>query len=265
MIKTDQIHFVHANGFPSSVYRKLFSELDRYGYATDYLDCHGHDPEYPYTDNWQHLTLELIHYIEARYSKPVIGLGHSMGGYLCMMAARRRPELFSSVVALDTPALTIIDRSMIRLAKQFGLVDKITPAGRTEGRRSHWPDRREALEYFQSKKLFSAFDPECLEDYISFGLTHNPEGLTLKYDPAVEVGIFRNVPDSQPKRGAGDEVPCGLIYGLQSNVITPLRVKLLRLNTSLNLESTEGGHMFPFEDPANTAHRIHKMIDGLTV
>lgn len=86
----DIIHFSHANGFPAPVYRQLFAELSP-DYDMGYLDMIGHDPRYPVTDSWPHLVEETLHTLQARYTQPVIGVGHSLGGVITLLAALRRP------------------------------------------------------------------------------------------------------------------------------------------------------------------------------
>ena len=86
------LHFSHANGFPAACYRKMFSHLER-DFEIGFINTIGHDPRVPVTDGWPHLVEELIERIEG-YRQPVLGVGHSLGGYLTMLAAIARPELF---------------------------------------------------------------------------------------------------------------------------------------------------------------------------
>lgn len=49
---------------------------------------------------------------------------------------------------LDSPVLTRVDEWLIQAAKRMGFIDRITPAGRTLGRREAFPDRDSARQYF---------------------------------------------------------------------------------------------------------------------
>ena len=131
----DILHFSHANGFPAGTYRVLFEALSAH-YDVRSIDRIGHNPDYPVTDNWRHLEAELIHYFEHHYRQPVIAVGHSLGGLLSLMVAVKRPDLVKALIMLDSPALSPLEANGLRLVKRLGLVDKVTPAGRTEGRRS---------------------------------------------------------------------------------------------------------------------------------
>ncbi|HHJ4328519.1 TPA: alpha/beta fold hydrolase, partial [Klebsiella pneumoniae] len=126
---TQTIFFAHANGFPSGSYRKLFDGLSAH-YQVRHLQQHGHDPRFPVNDNWHNLVDELVHHLQ-QGDGPVWGVGHSLGGVLHYHAALRHPELYRGLVMLDSPLLTGMDRLLIRTAKRFGFIDRITPAGRT--------------------------------------------------------------------------------------------------------------------------------------
>ena len=97
------IQFAHGNGFPSSCYAALFSYLEK-DYSISYVEMSGHDPNYPVTENWDYLVEEQIHAV-AQHQRPVIGVGHSLGGVLLFRAAVYHPELFSSVILLDSPLI----------------------------------------------------------------------------------------------------------------------------------------------------------------
>jgi len=114
---------------------------------------------------------------------------------------------------LDSPTLTFADQWVIRAAKRFGFIDRITPAGRTLGRREAFADFDEALRYFGGKSLFRRFDPDCLADYVRHGLAANGQGLRLKFDPATEISIYRNVPHAAPGSPRRLAVPLALVRG----------------------------------------------------
>jgi pimeloyl-ACP methyl ester carboxylesterase len=98
------LYFSHANGFPAACYRKFFSYLEP-DFRISSITCIGHDPVYPVTDGWPHLVAQLIDHLSAHCRAPVVGVGHSLGGYLTFMAAVQRPELFNCIILLDAPIL----------------------------------------------------------------------------------------------------------------------------------------------------------------
>ena len=92
------IHFAHANGIPSPVYTPLLADLQR-DHDVVTLPEIGTDPRYPVTNHWPRLVDQLIDSVASQSGgEPVIGLGHSLGSLLTLMAAYRRPELFRQVI-----------------------------------------------------------------------------------------------------------------------------------------------------------------------
>ncbi|MBC9250574.1 alpha/beta hydrolase [Pseudomonas alcaligenes] len=252
------IFFAHANGFPSATYGKLFAALAP-DYQVQHLEQHGHDPRFPVDDNWENLVAELITHLEQQ-AQPVWGVGHSLGGVLHYHAALRRPELYRGVVMLDSPLLTLVDRVLIRAAKRFGFIDKITPAGRTVGRREQFSDFAEARRYFAGKTLFSRFDPECLDAYVEHGLRAEGQGLRLRFDPATEISIYRSVPHTTPGRPQQLAVPLAVVRGRHSKVVLPHHARQVGRVPRGEYHSLPGGHMFPLERPQDTALLLRELF-----
>ncbi len=256
------IHFSHANGLPAKSYSVLMDALSQH-YQVGYIPILGHNPDFPVTDNWSALADELIEYIQKTYSKPVIAVGHSFGGVLSYIAAKRRPDLIKKVVLLDAP---ILDRKVswvFRLAKLFNFIDKITPAGRTLGRQDIWSDEAQAYSYFKNKRLFSDTDPRCLHDYVTYGTHPCEEGVRLSFKPATEIHIFRTIPHNLYGKEFNINVPGAMIYGQKSNVVRPFLVKYMRQKMGLLTQRFTGTHLFPLEVPELTADKIHQTIQAL--
>ena len=203
-----QIFFAHANGFPSATYGKLFDALTP-DFNVACLAQHGHDPRFPVDNNWHNLVDELIFHLQQQ-SGPVLGVGHSLGGMLHLHAAIRCPHLYKGVVMLDSPVLTLTDRWVIRAAKRFGLIDRLTPAGRTLGRREEFDDREAARAYFSGKSLFRSFDPDCFEAYLQHGLfsTLLEKVFSVLGADHRAIGLFSPV-----LRGANPALLAGMAFG----------------------------------------------------
>jgi len=245
------VFFAHANGFPSATYGKLFDALAP-AYAVAHLQQHAHDPRFPVDDNWLNLVDELIHHLREQ-PEPVWGVGHSLGGVLHFHAALRCPELYRGVVMLDSPVLTLADQLMIRAAKRFGFIDRITPAGRTLGRREAFADLDSARTYFAGKSLFRRFDPDCFEAYLQHGLQADGEQLRLRFDPATEISIYRSVPHTSPGSARQLKVPLAMVRGQHSQVVMRHHASSVKRMPEGEYLSMPGGHMFPLERPEDTA------------
>lgn len=254
----DTLFFAHANGFPSATYRKLLEPLTP-EFSVRHLLQHGHDPRFPVDDNWQALVDELLHALRNQ-DGPVWGVGHSLGGLLHLHAALRQPERYRGVIMLDSPVLGSRDQWVIRAAKRFGLIDRLTPAGRTLGRREHFDDLAQAREYFRGKWLFRGFDPDCLEAYLTSGLKPGSDGLCLAFDPDTEIRIYRSLPHSSPGRPSRLKLPVAVVGGVDSRVVLRHHARNVGRLPQGEFLQVPGGHMFPLERPLETAEVIRAIV-----
>jgi pimeloyl-ACP methyl ester carboxylesterase len=254
------LHFSHANGFPAPCYRSMFARLER-DFRIGYIERIGHDPRHPVTDGWPHLAEELLERIVADYDEPVIGVGHSLGGYLTLQAAARRPELFRCVIVMDCPIPKRWSGTAFQMIKRFGLVDRVTPAGITRGRRAAWATKEEALEHFREKRNFRDFEPECLLDYVTFGMVCTSSGLSLRFDPDVEYRIYRTIPHDIVRLLPDLRVPAGFVRASESHETG--RAGLVDLRRYFRVEEIGGGHLFPFERPEAAAEAISALVRDL--
>ena len=93
------IAFSHANGFPAGTYRLLFETWRAAGYRVIAVERFGHDPAHPVSSNWPNLRDQLIALVlRESPGESVHFVGHSMGGYLSLLAACKRPALARSLV-----------------------------------------------------------------------------------------------------------------------------------------------------------------------
>jgi len=229
------------------------------GYSISFIDAIGTDPRYPPTEGWPHLVDQWIDSI----GEPVLGVGHSLGGYLNYLAAVRRPELFRAIVLLDAPIIGPFRGSMLGATKRLGIVDRVTPAGATRDRRSTWSSREEARAHFSGRKLFQQFAPECLDDYVRHGLVATADGkLRLKIDPLIEYQIYRTIPHDMMRHLKSLRVPAAFIGGADSDVVR--RVRLAGMRPKFAFRKVPGGHLFPFEHPREAATSLARVLEELS-
>ena len=254
------IHFAHGNGFPSPCYKQLFDGLGN-NFSISYIDMLGHNPNYPITENWQFLVDELIENITRNHQQPVIGMGHSLGGVLTLLASFKRPDCFQSIVLFDAPMFGVRKSSLIKLIKTFGLIDQVTPASRIEKRLDKWESRESLKQYLTTKKLYKNFDPLCIEDYIDNALYQDENGhYCLRYDKKREGQIYRTVPHNMPKQYCQQNLPVILIYGESSDIIGKLDLRVMKAKYRFKTYACKGGHMFPFEQPRLAADLISQAL-----
>lgn len=254
------IQFSHANGFPGSSYTYLFSLLP--DYPVNYVEKMGHG-DYPLNGDLRNYAKELIADIEQNQQVPVIGMGHSAGAIVTLIAAALRPDLFQQVILLDPVLFSTRKRYLLKLIKKMGLMDKVSPAQRAAKRRSQFDSRDQAREYLAQKSLFRSFHPACFDDYINYGLIDTDSGVELSISPEIEADIFRNVLLQAPK--CLKQVPGTVIYGKKSDLFARSEKKWWSRNfPNMKLVGFDGGHLFPFEQPDETALVLQSILKELS-
>ena len=179
------------------------------------------------------------------------------------MAAEQAPERFRCVVMLDPPLMLGVDAWSMKIAKRFGFIDRVTPAGKSKGRRAVWPDREAMASHLGRRGLFRRFTPEALLDYVEGGTRLREDGSAeLLYDPAIETEIFRHLPDHLSRLPRRLKVPFAVLVGSDSDLITPRRRRRLAAH-GIALDVVPGTHMFPMEHPEETRQALVSMLDRL--
>ena len=253
------IQFAHANGFPAGTYTKMFSFLED-DFEINFIEQHGHDPKFPVLDDWKFLKLELLTEIKRLYQKPIIGVGHSLGGILHLLVAAENPELYKSIVLLDAPIISRLSSLFIKYAKKTNLMEKYSPARTTKFRRSKWRDETEAFEHFRKKEKFRRFDKQVLRDYIKYGTVKTKDGIKLSFEPNIEAKIYETLPHNLPKLKNKLQMPIAYIGGIKSTEAKLARLGFMKKHFPIKFYFLEGSHLFPFEKPKKTARLIKKVI-----
>lgn len=255
----DIIHFAHANGFPARTYDKLFSFLEK-DFEIGFLERHGHNPKFPVTDNWNFLKEELKTEIINRYSQPIVGIGHSLGGVLHFLVAVENPELYKQIILLDSPIISRFSSHSLRVLKLTKLIDRYTPSQLTRFRRNFWQTKEEAFEHFRKKPNFSAFDEDVLRDYVEKGLIESEKGFELFFNQNVEAKIYRTIPHHLPKFRGKLRVKTTYVGGNRSREGKLAGLSFMKNNFPIDFLLIEGSHLFPLENPQETAQIIRKIL-----
>ncbi len=254
------IHFSHANSFPAASYRQLFESLSD-DFQVFALSKFGHNKEYPVNENWDNQVDELINFVAGKALKPVISIGHSLGGVIAYKAACKAPEYFSSVLLLDPPIITGIAARFFQLAKLTPLIDRLTPSGKSKLRTTSWPENADLVEYFSSRALFSDMSEESEQDYINAAIVRQEGTFQLSFKAEVETALFRNIPHDLSRYKGKLNIPSTLISAEHSNVYRRNLVsKFLRQNDVKHRIISNVGHLFPLDDPKKTAQLIKQEI-----
>ena len=262
------IVFSHANSFPASTYRRLFELLRERGCAPQAVERFGHDARYPVSNNWPHLVQQLADFARAevdRLGEPVFFVGHSLGGFLSVMAAALHPELARGVLLIDSPLISGWRATTLGMAKRTQLVGSVSPGKISQRRRNSWASHEEALDYFRSKKAFAQWHPEVLQDYVSNGLQDRDGKRVLAFEREVETAIYNTLPHNLDAllRRHPLRCPAAFIGGRGSQEMKQVGMDMTLRITRGRTMMLDGSHLFPMERPHATAAAIEAALLNL--
>jgi len=252
------LHFFHANGFPVSVYLPFMSRLCG-EFRVLGLSLRGQDGLAEGIGSWHRLGLDLIHFLEGVGAGPAVGVGHSIGAVATLLAAARRPELFSRIVLLDPVLLPPRIVLLLRLLRAVGKKSAFPLARRARRRRDGWADRREALAYFREKSLFRHWEDAYLRSYVTYGLRPDAQGrMVLLCPPEAEARGFENYPADIWSWPGRLRTPALIVRGERSDALPAAsQERFCRLCRTARGSVLEGvGHFLPMEAPDETLRLI---------
>lgn len=260
-----RIVFSHANGFPAGTYRQIFEAWRAAGYEVHAIEKYGHDPRFPVTSNWPHLRAQLIHFIEHEVGGPAYLVGHSLGGYLSLMAASRRPDLVSGLVMLDSPVLSGWKARAVQVAKAAGIGERFSPGHVSKRRRQQWDSADAAFEHFAAKPAFARWAPGMLRDYIASGTEPHGRLRRLSFHRDVETAIYNSLPHHLGRvlRAHPLQCPSAFVRGTDSQEIRQVGLRATERLVQGRLSAIEGSHLFPLERPAETAAEVLRLIASM--
>lgn len=273
------LHFAHANGYPPGCYRAFLEPLTaRYRVVASRMrPLWQPAPDPRQLRDWTVFADDLIATLEAderTREGGVIGVGHSLGAFVTLIAAARRPELFRALVLIEPPFLLRRHRLALHVfrhvaPRSFPLV------GRTLRRREHWDTVEEAFRYFRNKPVFRRIPDEVLEDYARHGTRLAPApaddpamhaGRVLAFSKQWEARIYLSLGSHLPWLHRCS-VPAVAVRGSDSDTLLPAVWRQWQRAAPSHhfLELPETGHLLPFEEPELAARRIMGALDSLTL
>lgn len=245
------LHFYHANGFPVSVYLPIMIRLTE-RYRVIGLGLRGQDAQTAGNTSWHQVADDLISFLDAQQVGSVVGVGHSVGGVATMLAAAKRPDLFSRIILID-PVIMPYQTALVQTVMHFfGKKKHHFLADRARTRRNGWTDRYELYDYLKTKSLFKRFDDTYLKSYVTYGFKPSDDGgVELLCPPEAEARIFENYPLDVWRWVKRIKVPTLIVRAEYSDVLseqTVTRFCKKAANASHYLMK-DAGHLIPMEKP----------------
>jgi pimeloyl-ACP methyl ester carboxylesterase len=278
-------HFLHANGYPPEAYRTFLSHFaQEYQVIASYLR-----PLWPGTDpldlqDWVPFREDLLHSLRVenrengisgdigKYDEKVIGVGHSIGGTVTLMAALKSPELFHALVLIEPVIFPWWLSAGFRILSNLGLLMQVHPLIRRTLNRKRVFDSEQAMyENYRAKKVFQRISDAVLRDYVQ-GLAHpRPDGkVELAYPPEWEMKIYQTGGVADPliwPALRGCRLPVLLIRGeetdtLYMSVVRRMKRQIPQL-TFVNM--AEVGHLAPLEAPQRVYDHAQSFLRSLPI
>ena len=266
--------FSHANGFPAGTYRVLFEAWRAAGWRVLALPKFGHDARFPVTSNWPRVRDELLDFIDAQAPGQRVSLvGHSLGGYLSLLAAARRPGLARAIVLLDSPVLGGWKAHSLHALKLTGTIRRVSPGRVSQRRRERWPSAAATLAHFQAKRAFAVWDPRVLADYVAAGTEPDPAApaattgtaVRLAFRREVETRFYNTLPHHLAAMLARHPPGCPIAYvaGTRSAEGRTVGLATTRAITHGRIRWIEGSHLVPMEQPDATAATVLELLQEM--
>ncbi len=225
------------------------------------LEKFAHNPNFPVTQEWEHLVEEMIEHLNKTTKTPVYAVGHSFGAVISYMAVCKYPDKFKGLIMLDPPLLTGMTAFFIRRIRHTKMFDKLTPAGKSQSRCIKWPLETDLVSYFSSRALFKNMHPQCIQDYVNAAVRTKQDSYHLDFNREIETEIFRTIPLYISRFIGMLNRPSLLVSGGASDVSIPRMIKpFIKKNNMQHKIVDEGGHMFPLEQPTLVGQMIARQV-----
>lgn len=261
------LHFAHANGFPPGTYRKLITDLSQNHHVVSMAGRPLWRESTPTVlHDWSLFADDLRTELDRRSLRGVIGVGHSLGGVISLLAAAADPGIFSAVVAVDPLILTGVHSAFWGAVKKIGMAERIRLVRGARRRRDVWDDRDQARTNYGRKSVFAGWDPEVLDDYLEAGLVEQPGGgERLRYPREWEARIFAAAPHNLWRQLKKVTVPTLFVQGEHTDTfVDAARIRVEREVPGARTVVVPGSsHFLPMECPRELARVIDNFLGAL--
>jgi pimeloyl-ACP methyl ester carboxylesterase len=264
-----QLHFLHANGYPPQAYDVFLGQLaERFDVSAIESRPLWKEASPATVGDWGRLQQDLGDFLEQQAEGPWIGIGHSVGGTVTLMAALERPDLFQALAILDPPLFPPVYGRVWHWVIKAGFENRLHPLAPGALRRRRAFDSREAMfENYRSKNVFRKIDDRVLLDFVdSLAIPEDSGGVQLRYTPAWVAGIYTEGMLAVPKTWRlppSLKVPVIYLRGEHNNAFYASTLQKIRhmIPAAKIIEMAGASHLFPLEIPQETAGLVTGFIE----
>lgn len=254
---------LHATGFHARLWDRVVAALPAgtHVVAPDHLG-HGRSAKPESLSDWAATADALLPLVDRLTGTPLVGCGHSMGGYALTRLAAERPGAFAHLFLIDP----VIMPPQFYAGAADGPVPDPTehPVAR---RRSRWDSPDAMTAHFASRPPYAHWEPAVLADYCHHGLLRaaDEEGWELACPPALEASVYQSALRTTPHGWLGRiAAPVGVIRARSGEragnldfSVSPTWSGLgAALGATCDEQWTDQSHFIPMEAPQRLARLV---------
>jgi len=277
------VHFLHANGYPPRSYRSFLKRFHpSYQVVASPLRPLWPDSEPDEIGDWTTFRDDFLRFLrqpEQYGMDPAeasdqditwIGMGHSLGATVTLLAALVSPQHFQALVLIEPVVFPSWLGVTFRFLSQVGLLAHVHPLiGRTLKRRREFDSEEDMFQNYRQKDVFAKIPDHVLWDYVRGMARTRPDGkVELAYPPEWEAKIYQTGGVADPLIWSSLEscqLPVLLIRGEMTETLWMAAVKKMSARLSgLTFVNMAGvGHLAPLEAPGRVHQEVQRFLDSL--
>ncbi len=252
----NQIHFCHGNSLSAGTYFPFLEKLSRHDLKIFATDIRGHgfstkENTNP-IGNWDIFIKDLEQIIISITDPPVIGIGHSIGGYFTYAAAALFPHLFSKVILLDPIILSSRIVFLASLIRKLGVSKNLSLSRNARNKKSEFNSKKEALAHYSGKGMFKSWQSAFVKAYVDTAIEKDTATTwELCCNPEFEAKLYQLVPFNTWHHAKKIDVPVLVVRGEKSDMFS--KKSGIRLSKNIKncnfMELDNLGHFLMMEDP----------------
>jgi len=263
------LHYLHGTGFSSLCLAELARQLPQ-TWTHRFCNAPGHgkseQPSLKTMPDWVSMADSVAESIKNRYSTPIVGIGHSFGGVLTLIAASKNPHLFSRIILFD-PVIFIPTLILYQsISNLTGLWRYIPLSRKVAKRKSVWRNKQTMKDELNRKALYKQWPSVVMDDFIQSGTKHLSDNtIALACKPQWEAALFGSYPKQLWKHIKNLTTQTDIVIPDNSIAFIPSAArKAVKINSNIKIYWPNSNafinHGFPMEQPNETAAIIEQLL-----
>jgi len=259
----EQIHFCHGNSLSAGTYFPFLQRLANQNFKVFASDIRGHGlstkDRTSSVTSWDIFIKDLEMMVKSISKPPVIGMGHSIGGYFTYAAAALYPGLFSKLILLDPIIHPTRILWLSALIRTIGLSGYHWLPKTTRSKKSEFDSKGDALTHYSGKGMFKSWKQEFVEAFVDTAIQKDSAvSYELCCNPEFEAQIYETLPLNTWNHLTNIDIPVMVVRGVNSHLFHRSSGQKLskKIKTSELVELDSLGHFLTMEDPDRVIETI---------